>query len=136
MLWFISIRTNYLKVKLGSCKILAKYGENAYKVDLPVDMRICTTFNVEDLVAYKGPTQSSTLAKDLELQDIVATLPKPSTSKLQAEKILSFKVHKVMRNKIYMKNLVKWQGKIESEDMGVVEGDFKKKGIDLSLIPS
>ena len=39
----------------GSFKILKKINSNAYVVDLPSDFGINLSFNIEDLVAYKGP---------------------------------------------------------------------------------
>jgi hypothetical protein len=36
--------------RIGPCKILAKYGQNAYKLDLPTDLAISPIFNVQDLV--------------------------------------------------------------------------------------
>lgn len=36
----------------GSFKILKKIGHNAYILNLPVDLGISSTFNVEDLVPY------------------------------------------------------------------------------------
>ena len=41
--------------RIGPCKVLEKYGSNAYKVDLPSDMSISPIFNVKDLIHYKGP---------------------------------------------------------------------------------
>lgn len=34
--------------------MLAKYGPNAYKVELPKEMSISPIFNVKDLIKYKG----------------------------------------------------------------------------------
>lgn len=60
--------------RIGPCKILEKYGPNAYKVDLPKDMDISPIFNVKYLIPYKGPRVDEVeyeeeLSKDiLELQ--------------------------------------------------------------------
>ena len=40
--------------KIGPCEILEKYGENACKVVLPLDVAISPIFNVSDLTLYKG----------------------------------------------------------------------------------
>ena len=39
---------------LGPCKILEKYGNNAYKVELPEDIGLSPIFNVVDFISYKG----------------------------------------------------------------------------------
>ena len=35
------------------CKVLEKYGSNAYKFDLPKDMSISPILNVKDMIPYK-----------------------------------------------------------------------------------
>lgn len=40
--------------RVGPCKIIAKYGANTYKIDLPLDLGISPIFNVQDFVEFKG----------------------------------------------------------------------------------
>ena len=40
----------------GSVKVLKQIGPNAYVINLPHDYGISSSFNIEDLVAYKSPT--------------------------------------------------------------------------------
>ena len=42
------------KKKIGPCRILKKINDNAYKVNLPSDVKTSNVFNVEDLTPYKG----------------------------------------------------------------------------------
>ena len=46
---------------LGPFQIIAKYGENAYKVDLPEEYNISSTFNIGDLKSYHGNTKLRTI---------------------------------------------------------------------------
>ena len=39
---------------MGPFKVLSKVGENGYVIDIPNDWGIHPTYNIEDLVAYKG----------------------------------------------------------------------------------
>ena len=102
-------------MKVVPCKILAKYGANAYQVNLFSYMGLSTTLNIVELVDYKGPIPTSILVRDVDFQDLVATLLKPSTDKIQVEKILSSKLENVTRKKTYMKHLMKLVGKPNSE---------------------
>jgi hypothetical protein len=45
---------NKLKMKkIGPCKVIRKFGANAYEIELPDGVRISSIFNVTDLYPYK-----------------------------------------------------------------------------------
>ena len=39
----------------GPFKVLRRFGTNAYELELPMEYGVNPTFNVADLVPYKGP---------------------------------------------------------------------------------
>ena len=39
--------------KIGPCKVLKKFGENAYELELPGGIGISLIFNISDLYPYK-----------------------------------------------------------------------------------
>jgi hypothetical protein len=51
---------NKLKMKkIGPCRILRKFGENAYELELPEGIGISPIFNVLDLYPYKAEDAST-----------------------------------------------------------------------------
>jgi hypothetical protein len=45
---------NKLKMKkIGPCRIIRKFGENAYEIELPNGIEISPIFNISDLYPYK-----------------------------------------------------------------------------------
>ena len=118
--------------RVGPCKVLSKYGENAYKIELPSDLGISPIFNVQDLLEFKGtlPQISPGIQEDIE------PTAAPKVTKLEVEKLLDSRVKKTTRHKVYMEHLIKWKEKPVSEATWVAETDFKKVGIPLDLIPS
>jgi hypothetical protein len=50
------LRGTYSKLKLkkiGPCKILRRFGENAYEIELPKDVVISPILNIVDMYPYK-----------------------------------------------------------------------------------
>ena len=45
--------------KIGPCKILRKFGENAYELELPEGIRISPIFNISDLYPYREAEAST-----------------------------------------------------------------------------
>ena len=59
---------NKLKMKkIGPCKVLKKFGENAYEIELPNGIEIYLIFNVLYLYPYKAE-ESGTSDEQLEVQ--------------------------------------------------------------------
>lgn len=92
--------------RIGPCTILDKYGRNAYKVDLLFDLGLCPVFNVVNLVAYKGPPLSS-IPTSTEVATEMEALKLPKRPPLEAEKILSSRIVKETRTKVYWEHLIK-----------------------------
>lgn len=127
------ISTKLQMRRVGPCKVLAKYGDNAYKVDLPSELAISPVFNVADLIKFKGDVHQQKIGIPQVLQDIDPnTMPKKEPA--QAESILESRVKKATRHHIYMEHLVKWKNHPESEATWVEESQFKKFGVDLALL--
>jgi hypothetical protein len=40
--------------KIGPCKVIRKFGANAYEIELPDGVRISPIFNVTDLYPYRA----------------------------------------------------------------------------------
>ena len=70
--------------KIGPCKVLKKFGANAYEIELPDGIGISMIFNVSDLYPYKDE-QAKTGSEQPEIQ---WTKQMPFVEKLQMERIL------------------------------------------------
>ncbi|GLJ23436.1 hypothetical protein SUGI_0443580 [Cryptomeria japonica] len=120
--------------RIGPCKVLAKYGNNTYKLNLPKDMALSPIFNVVDLVQYKE-TLLEEYRRVSEVSQALSDLPLPPTTMPQAEKVLDSRVLKKTRHTTYMEHLIKWKRLPTYKATWVPEANFSKLGIPLSLLP-
>jgi hypothetical protein len=97
---------NKLKMKkIGPCRVLKKFRENAYEIELSEGIEISPIFNVVDLYPYK------TRETDTGTEEPVIQWRKqlPFAEKPQMECILGKRVGKKTRRKEYFEYLVKWK---------------------------
>jgi hypothetical protein len=98
---------NKLKMKkIRPSKVLKKFGENAYEIELLDGIGISPIFNIADLYPYRvGESETGT-----EQPVIQWTKQMPVAEKPQMECILDKRVGKKTRRKEYSEYLVKWKG--------------------------
>jgi hypothetical protein len=91
--------------KIGLCRVLKKFGENAYEIELSDGIGISPIFNVSDLYPYRaGEAEAG-------IEELVVQWQKqlPVAQKPQMECILDKRVGKKTRRKQYFEYLVKWK---------------------------
>jgi hypothetical protein len=98
---------NKLKMKkIRPCKVLRKFGENAYEIELPDETRISTIFNVINLYLYRdGEVETGDEEPVIQWMKQFLVAEKP-----HMECILDKRVGKKTRRKEYFEYLVKWKG--------------------------
>jgi hypothetical protein len=97
---------NKLKMKkIGPCKVLRKFRENAYEIELTDGIGISPIFNISYLYPYRaGEVESGTEEPVVQWQKQL-----PVAEKSQMECILDKRVGKKTRWKQYFEYLVKWK---------------------------
>jgi hypothetical protein len=91
--------------KIGPCRVLKKFGMNAYEIEFPDVIEISSIFNISDLYPYRADearTGSENPVIQWTKQILVAEKP-------QMEHILDKRICKKTRRKEYFEYLVKWK---------------------------
>jgi hypothetical protein len=116
---------NKLKMKkIGPCKILRKFGTNAYEIELPDGIRISLIFNISYLYPYKA--EEAKVGN--EQPEVQWTKQMPVVEKPQMESILDKRVSKRTRRKEYFEYLVKWKGHPVEDTSWENEAEIQKHG--------
>jgi hypothetical protein len=116
---------NKLKMKkIRPCKIIRKFGANAYEIELPEGIEISPIFNVSDLYPYKVEEAEA----GNEQPEVQWTKQMPVVEKPQMESILDKRVSKRTRRKEYFEYLVKWKGHPVEDVSWENEAEIQKHG--------
>jgi hypothetical protein len=98
---------NKLKMKkIGPCRVLKKFGANAYEIELPDGIEISPIFNISYLYPYKDEETGTKNEQPM----IQWTKKMPVADKPQMECILDKRVNKKTKRQKYFEYLVKWKG--------------------------
>ncbi|XP_059074855.1 uncharacterized protein LOC131874917 [Cryptomeria japonica] len=122
--------------KIGPFKILKKYGNNAYHIDLPSDIGLSPIYNLADIYAYKNVVHDVGVAGYVDpptpymMEDV---LSQPTS---EIEYIADKRVRKETRRQTYYEFLVKWKGKPLEDATWMTEEAIKMIGVTLSEIPT
>jgi hypothetical protein len=116
---------NKLKMKkIGPCKVLKKFGANAYEIELPNGIGIYLIFNVSGLYPYKYE-EAEVGNEQPEVQWIKQM---PVVENPQMESILDKRVSKRTRREEYFEYLVKWKGHPVEDGSWENEAKIQKNG--------
>ncbi|XP_059067800.1 uncharacterized protein LOC131858543 [Cryptomeria japonica] len=114
--------------KIGPLKVMYKFGNNAYELELPLNLGISPIFNVCDLYPYKG-SQTTTNQEETSAIEYVEWLKDLSPSQpVTLECILDSKVVKKTRKGVYKDYPIKWIRLPESEATWMLERDILQHG--------
>jgi hypothetical protein len=116
---------NKLKMKkIGPCRILRKFGENAYELELPGNIGISPIFNISDLYPYK--TDGADTGTDEPVVQWQKQLP--IAQKPEMECILDKRVGRKTRRKQYFEYLVRWKNHPVEDASWETDAEIQKHG--------
>jgi hypothetical protein len=116
---------NKLKMKkIGPCRVLKKFGANAYEIELHDGIGISLIFNISYLYPYKIEE-----AETRDEQPVIQWTKKmPVADQPQMERILDKRVSKNTRRKQYFEYLVKWKGHPVEDASWENEAEIQRHG--------
>ena len=109
---------------IGPCKVINKFGENAYDIELPNGIGISLIFNVVDFYPYRA---KETGPED-EQKEVQWTKQMPVAEKSQMESIIDKRISRKTRRKEYFEYLVKWKGLLVEDASWEGESEIQKHG--------
>jgi hypothetical protein len=116
---------NKLKMKkIRPCKVLRKFRENAYEIELLDGIRISLIFNITDLYPYRAG-EAETGAEQPVIQWMEHM---PVAERAQMECILDKRVGKRTRRKEYFEYLIKWKNHPVEDASWETEAEIQKHG--------
>jgi hypothetical protein len=114
-----------LKMKnIGPCKIVKKFGANAYEIELPDGIRISTIFNI----SYLYPYRTKEAGVDSEQTEVQWTKQIPVATNPHMESINDKRVNRRTKRKEYFEYLVKWKGHPVEDSSWEDEAEIQKYG--------
>ena len=105
---------------------MKRFDTNAYELELPKEYGFNPTFNVSDLVPYRGPTVEP--RKKLEPLSSLEREPNPPPSiqrhrRRQVDRILDEQTT-VTKNRVYQRYLVRWKDQPPTKDTWMSREDL------------
>jgi endonuclease V-like protein UPF0215 family len=110
--------------KIGPCRVLKKFGENAYEIELLDGIKISPIFNIADLYPYRAREAETTTEQPV----IQWAKQMPIAERPQMECILDKRVGKKTRRKEYFEYLVKWKNHPVEDASWETEVEIQKHG--------